>query len=41
VFVAGHFKLALKLEQEEPQGAQTGEGGGKSGGHPERAWQGA
>ena len=44
MFVAGHFKLALKLEQEKPRGAQTSEGGGKSGGTQrglgrEREWE--
>ena len=44
VLVAGHFKLALELEQEELRGAQTGEGGGKSGGTRgglgwERKWE--
>jgi len=32
VLVAGHFKLALELEQEELRGAQAREDGRKSGG---------
>ena len=44
VLVTGHFKLAWELEQEELRGAQTREGGGKSGGTRgglgrERKWE--
>ena len=44
VLVAGHFELALQLEQEELRGAQTREGGWKGGGtggglDRERKWE--
>jgi hypothetical protein len=35
VFVAGHFEIALELEEEELGGAQVREGGWKSG----RTWR--